>query len=719
MQISSLKDSKATWLGYLALLGVITWLCFGDLRHHALGVHDAQTFRDNIEISRDFSFFFSAEKEQKTGRPLAELIKWLGFVCWGNDPAAYHLFVVVLHTLASWLLARLFWRFEIQVEAAYLSGLLFLVNVSHAQTVHHISALDYPLALCCGLLAGLMFKCYLDTPSMTRLWSGYGLLLGGIFSHPSVLALGGVYAYYAWHRGYGLRAWWRHVVPGMLLLGGMLLGLLISPKETTTLIALEAYGSMPVSSLVSRIGDGLLVYLSRLVSTAHWLPMTLHEVHPWEATLGWVVLAGLLGWVVRHAFPTAFWAIWVLISLLPFLVLAPTHDGGTRYLYIPSAGIAGLIAGCIHSGSRGLNARYRPWGFCMAVLVTAGLLGYSHRSLKQVEALSLYYSARYHLHAEERQIGIELLQRALACQSDQVPLDELYWFWLNALLKENGDIEPLLRRAGEHCPTGPRVRALILAFDSLSSDEPRRSQALHHLAGIAQQAYQEEAGDTFRSTMSTVYYNLAHGAYSRGEYSRAVQACRLSLEYVDRLKPLSLLACSLAQIEGRMEEALQVYRYMLDNCDLPEGSSNLFVQVGINLQNQGQVNEAIRAYRRALAFDESHLTARVNLGWNLFLQGDLEAAIVEQRKVLAHQAHSVAQFNLGLFYLVQGQPEAAEAAYARGVARFGCEEAVRIGAVEDLRRVQQTLHHPVGQRILNRYWRSQDPNRYPEELDTP
>ena len=206
--------------------------------------------------------------------------------------------------------------------------------------------------------------------------------------------------------------------------------------------------------------------------------------------------------------------------------------------------------------------------------------------------------------------------------------------------------------------------------------------------------------------MSTTYYNLGRGAYIRGEHRRAVLACRMSLEFIDRLKPRSLLARSLAQIEGGKEEALQVYRYMLDN-DLPEDSGDLFAQIGIVLQHQGEKTDAIRAYRRALEFDENHLEARVNLSWNLFEQGDIEAAIAEQLKVLERQACSMAQFNLGLFYLVQGRVEAAEAAYAQGVAQFGCEEAVRIGAVEDLRQVQQTLQHPVAQRILDRYWRSE------------
>ena len=108
------------------------------------------------------------------------------------------------------------------------------------------------------------------------------------------------------------------------------------------------------------------------------------------------------------------------------------------------------------------------------------------------------------------------------------------------------------------------------------------------------------------------------------------------------------------------------------------------------------------AYRRALQLDKDLLLAHINLGWNLFLQGDIEAAIAAERAVLERQAHSTAQFNLGLFFIIKGQIRAAEAAYALGVNKFGKAEAVRVGAVKDLRAIRHT--HPTAQRLLNKYW---------------
>ena len=86
------------------------------------------------------AFFFSPEKEQATGRPTVELVKFLAFLVWGNDAAAFHLVVVFFHTLASLLLAWAAHRLGAPVEVGLTSGLLFLVNVAHFQAVYWISA---------------------------------------------------------------------------------------------------------------------------------------------------------------------------------------------------------------------------------------------------------------------------------------------------------------------------------------------------------------------------------------------------------------------------------------------------------------------------------------------------------------------------------------------------------------------------------------------------
>ena len=90
---------------------------------------------------------------QASGRPFAEAVKYLAVLGGGNHPGAVHLLVVAAHVLASLLWAWACRRLGLNLELSFLAGLLFLVNVTHFQVVHHISALDYPLALCWMLVS--------------------------------------------------------------------------------------------------------------------------------------------------------------------------------------------------------------------------------------------------------------------------------------------------------------------------------------------------------------------------------------------------------------------------------------------------------------------------------------------------------------------------------------------------------------------------------------
>ena len=141
------SDNRIIWLAYAGIMLLLSALYFADLRNLGLDAHDTETFRDNAAIAQDWRFFFSHDKEQLTGRPLADLVKYLAYVFWGNSPQAFHLLVVAVHTLSSVLLGVVACLLNAGRWTAMMGGLLFLVNVSHFQAVHHISALDYPLGL--------------------------------------------------------------------------------------------------------------------------------------------------------------------------------------------------------------------------------------------------------------------------------------------------------------------------------------------------------------------------------------------------------------------------------------------------------------------------------------------------------------------------------------------------------------------------------------------
>jgi hypothetical protein len=174
---------------YVVIMAIITVVFFASLGTLGLNVHDAEMFRDHARISQDFSFFFSDEREQATGRPVAELAKWLVFTACGADARSFHLVVVFLHATASVLLAFVLWQLGVKVIVSGATGLLFLLNASHFQAVHHISALDYPLALIWSILAGLFFL-YASRLKSLIYWSGCGFCLAcGLWTHMAVISM--------------------------------------------------------------------------------------------------------------------------------------------------------------------------------------------------------------------------------------------------------------------------------------------------------------------------------------------------------------------------------------------------------------------------------------------------------------------------------------------------------------------------------------------------
>ena len=77
--------ARPIWPAYALGLCLIAALCFGNLHTHLLDTHDADSFSDHLQIQQDGTFFFSPDKAQASGRPVAEAVKYLVFLICGND----------------------------------------------------------------------------------------------------------------------------------------------------------------------------------------------------------------------------------------------------------------------------------------------------------------------------------------------------------------------------------------------------------------------------------------------------------------------------------------------------------------------------------------------------------------------------------------------------------------------------------------------------------
>jgi len=553
-QILPLKDSLLTWGLYIGLMGALAVLCFGSLGDLLLDTHDQDYILDSAAVSRDFSRLLSPDKRMP-GRPTLELVLWLGYALGGEDPRNFHLLGVLLHAGASLSLVFVCRRTGLNLELCLLTGLLFLLNVAHFRAVHWISAHCYPLAMICAALAVVRYLAFTASGRLRHLAVFCGLLIVGTLAHITAAIALVFCLYLSWRRGHALRP-----VLAALLPPGLLLGAIIAALKTF-------YPGAPQLSILAPnldLLDAVWTYLwlwSRLLTTAHWLPVRTYQLHSWEIVvgLGCIVLFAVSIW--KRLSPLEEWNLWIFLNLLPFLFIAPAHiqtipAGPSRYLYLASAGSSVVIAWglqrlCLWLGSFLPSLK----AYALAGLL-AGLLISSFISLKKSESISVYTSARSYLAAGDPALGIAQLRRAIARGSDVIDLQDAYSRLVLMLMSSGEDVDPALDEALRFSPDGFIFKIYRLVLTSMDPHAPGQQTAQARI-------------DSFKVRISAAgliaqtYYNLGVGFEQKGDSARAIVAFRRSLEFNSgQVKALRSLAAALFSA-GRLQEAEQVYRQVL------------------------------------------------------------------------------------------------------------------------------------------------------------
>ena len=684
MTKSPRKSAYLYWLPFLIAVGACGWIYFGALADHLLDTHDAETFRDNVAISNDFSFFFSAEKEVASGRPAAELTKWLAFLVFGNDPKWFHLLSVCLHGLATVLLAVWIRQLGESLDFSWCAALLFFVNVGHFQAVQYISAMDYPLALSLALASLISFGVLVF--ENRPLWRGPWLvcLALGTLSHLSAAVVWPLCAFWYWQRRSDIRGALRLFSwGGGVSLPAILLGLLWAADETSTWQAIESYGYSAESSS-STIGGAtgvLLWLLSRLVTTAHWVPMALYTRHPWELYVGFGLLVVLLiPLVTRGNHGLRLWALWVLLSLLPFSLLnerivLDLPSGPSRYLYGASAGTSVLLAWLLRYLLSKVGRLYPPAiMLCYFVLMVSSL-----QSLKRVEALGLYTSGRSYISNGDDALGAQQLRRAIDHSPATIPLADAYTRLSYALLYLGDDPGLVLQEATDRFPDNLWLTALGAVY-LLETSSPDSAHWRAWIDSTSRRAQTAGFAIDFDRNLSAAYYNMGVGYSRYDQPHRAVRALTQALQYAPQ--------------RAMTRRAL----------------GQAYVQLGVIYWLQSDRKPAVDAFDQALRWDPSNVKARVNLGWSFFEAGNLESAIGQFRQVLRSTPSSHAHFNLALSYLALGDVERAENTYSEAVEIHGALEGEQIGATHDLRNlVTRGIQANAASNILRTYWGHSNP----------
>ena len=726
------------WPGYICLVALLSGLYFGSLKDHLLSKDDHEAFQDNIAIEEDFTYFFSSEKQYPSGRPLGELTRFCAYLVWGNDPGYFHLLVVACHALVAILVARLAWRMGWSLRLSLVGGLFFLVNVAHFEAVHWIAAIEYPLALIWGLTAVMCYRRHLSTRRIRWLWGLYGGLLVSILALPPAAFLWPFCLYWSWSRRYDLRTALRHLLPLLFLIVLELTFLVaITPRENSMWRALGVYAENDLFLFLSGTGRLLLWMLSRLLTTAHWLPVRLYEQQPWELYVGAAVLAALALLLYRKGFPQALWSLWILLSVLPFLpltdlIITGRPEGPSRYLYPATAGSSLLLAWGIEAVSRRLRSWYRyiyP-GVAGAILIS------SYFSLKQVEAPSLYSQGRNYIARGDIETGVEQLKRASVQGPDAIDLYDIY-VRLCLLTVGSGEVEPILEEALSAFPEGPSLHLYRLVVDSMKPDSTIQRWAREKLDSFKESGVIEIEGGAWlrwsdargveeaRLTIAQAYHNMGAELQKRGELKGAVLAYRRALEFSPRMKTYAALANVLVSA-GSGEEAARIVFEAVER--YPQASSGLHIAESRVLLASGRLNEAITMCHEAMGkepmpmqvqavfdfyrqildgdFQGVNNAAYTWMGLDFWQRGKVDEAIRAYRKAVeVDGANSGARFNLGLACLALGRVEEAERAYAAGMERSGGEGAERADAAEALRGlISRGIQVEAARKILETYW---------------
>ena len=649
------------WVVYALALSCITALFFGSLRHHLLNTHDADSFADHILISEDASYFFSTEKYQATGRLVADGAKYLIYLLYGNNPAVFHLAVVIAHWSASLVFAVLIYRLQGALTVAMLTGLLFLINVAHFEAIHHISALDYPL--------GLAFAC-----SALLCWERGGPWAAGAFalfmvlaiqSHPSLAALWVMPLYNLWKTNERGKPLYHLAATALPIAAAVIASILLASHTTSTWLAIEMYNQQSIWQLIYGQVRVFLFLSSRLLSTAHWIATPIYSQATWEWIPGLVAFGGLLYLLFRREAPYDWAALWVLIGLLPYVLMTESTieqlpAGPSRYLYVASAGSSLLLATALRP-----NTQYLRY---VGMILITGLTLSSYIYLRKVEAISYYTSSRYYASVGDFDRSTAQMERSFEAGPDVVPLEDLYIRYIINLMDRGDDVQSTLSEARKRFPDSLRLLILELSLQATSLEHSDRKAAVDHLKKIFQ-----TTNNSVEFSIA-VFYNLGGGFIEQGQSQRAIYSLEIALVMQPgRTKTLCRLGYAYATLAEKIEptdkkKALSLYGNAinaLEQCVRIDPQVPRLHLLAAVYTASGRTDSTIRTYQHMLRIDPTNASTRAELGklvgkyaQKLVDEKSTDLALLEQTVELGVADDQLLEA-LAKLYIMQGHREKA------------------------------------------------------------
>lgn len=537
-----------SWV-YILITMLLTYVAFGNLSEHkfnAIG-DDQETLNDLQLISEDISNLFSSSRQSPI-RPTMDLPLLAAYQVWQRDPKGYHILLVGLHAMAALLLTVVFRQLGADIELKGVAGLFFLLNVAHFRTIQWLVCIGYIIAFIFALLCLITYFKAQTSGKKTWTIACSLMLCAGIWSHPSAAAIMPFCAYLTYHQSASVRQTLTATGPLLVATGLSVVAIyLFSPhvNEVTGLLNQPD----PIRLLLNP-----LWYLSRLITSAHWLtPAGIgNEYHPWEIVLGLVACLGTL-MLYRHRLrPAADGAVWAIISVLPFLnnALDRLTVGPSRQLYMASAGSALVLAWALRALLCNFisqkNIRQIAW-----VILLIGICTCSIWHLKRAEAIDFWLIGRSHIAANQYDAGTTQYKKAVALAPDLITNDT-YYSWVPLLLAQGKSPEKILQNALAHTPDSADLHFLMGISAFLQNDPEIHKQGE---ATMGKALHTTTAPDKMLYGGSLAFHNLAVYYKKEGRYADAAQRLKKALLLRPQYPLASFLLGEVLYEMGNTQEA--------------------------------------------------------------------------------------------------------------------------------------------------------------------
>ncbi|MBC8018337.1 MAG: tetratricopeptide repeat protein [Verrucomicrobia bacterium] len=291
--------------------------------------------------------------------PLQTLSFMLDQALWGLNSGGFHATSILIHTVNTLLIYRLFSRWYADRMVCLAGSLLFLIHPVQVETVGWISDRKTLLAMFFFLLAWEGYCRYREAPAGKIRWWAYAATLTffslSLLSKSIAVIMPGVLVLYdhCFPEEGGSRLRLKDKIPFLAIacvvatvtmIGFSAPGGARVPYHGGTFLA-TFYSMLPVFCRYL----GMLIWPANLSSA--YAPTIHHsldgEVAGAALLLGIVLLGG--GWLFSRDRRLGFWVLFFFVGLFPVSQIVPTLSMmADRYLYFPMLGVSALAgSGCV------------------------------------------------------------------------------------------------------------------------------------------------------------------------------------------------------------------------------------------------------------------------------------------------------------------------------------------------------------------------------------